>query len=254
MQLHYRVLGEGQPFVILHGLFGFSDNWQTHAIKLAEYYQVIVVDQRNHGHSDWADTNSYQDMANDLFELFQTLKLENVILMGHSMGGKTAMFFAEQHQELLDKLILVDMGIKAYPPHHTEIINGIKSLQLNQYTARSQAEKELQKSISSNGIRQFLLKNLYWVEKGQLAWRMNISVLEREMPEILRAFQPKEEITVPTLFIKGELSNYILEEDKKEMQEVFVDASFTTIENAGHWVHSEQPEEFINAVLSFCLL
>lgn len=254
MKLHYRTLGEGQALVILHGLFGFSDNWQTHAIKLSEYYQVILVDQRNHGHSTWANTNSYHDMATDLFELCQDLNLENIILMGHSMGGKTAMFFAEQHPELIDKLIIVDMGIKAYPPHHTEIINGIKSLKLNSYSARSQAEKDLQQHIESYGVRQFLLKNLYWVEKGQLAWRMNISVLEREMPEILRAFQPKEEITVPTLFIKGELSNYILEEDKKEMQEVFVDASFTTIENAGHWVHSEQPEEFINAVLSFCLL
>jgi pimeloyl-ACP methyl ester carboxylesterase len=254
MKLHYRSLGEGQPFVILHGLFGFSDNWQTHAIKLSEYFNVILVDQRNHGHSAWSETNSYQDMADDLYELCQNLKLENIILLGHSMGGKTAMFFADNHPELIDKLILVDMGIKAYPPHHTEIINGIKSLDLTKYTARSQADKELEKSIHSYGIRQFLLKNLYWLEKGKLAWRMNVDVLEREMPEILRAFKSEQEIHIPTLFIKGALSNYILEEDIKSIQEIFVDASFVTIENAGHWVHSEQPDDFMNAVLTFCLL
>lgn len=166
MKLHYRTLGEGQPFVILHGLFGFSDNWQTHALKLAQYFKVVVVDQRNHGHSSWADTNSYQDMANDLFELCQDLELENIILMGHSMGGKTAMYFADEHADLIDKLIVVDMGIKEYPPHHNEIIAGIKSLELEKYTARSQADAELTKTLSSYSIRQFLLKNLYWKEKG----------------------------------------------------------------------------------------
>ncbi|HRO74834.1 MAG TPA: alpha/beta fold hydrolase [Crocinitomicaceae bacterium] len=254
MKLHYRTLGEGQPFVILHGLFGFSDNWQTHALKLAQYFKVVVVDQRNHGHSSWADTNSYQDMANDLFELCQDLELENIILMGHSMGGKTAMYFADEHADLIDKLIVVDMGIKEYPPHHNEIIAGIKSLELEKYTARSQADAELTKTLSSYSIRQFLLKNLYWKEKGKLAWRMNLDVLERELPKILNAFEPKNTFTKPTLFIRGALSNYILDDDFKEISSVFVDAEFETIENAGHWVHAEQPEQFLNTVLSFCLL
>lgn len=253
MKLHYRILGEGKPFVILHGLFGCSDNWQTHALKLAEYYQVILVDQRNHGHSDWTETHTYEDMAADLFELCQDLKLKDFILMGHSMGGKTAMFFAGQHEELIEKLIIVDMGMKAYPPHHSDIIAGIKSLNLDKYTARSQADEDLKKSISSYSVRQFLLKNLYWKEKGKLAWRMNVSLLEKEMPSILEAFQPDKSISIPTLFIKGALSNYILEEDWSSIEDVFIDAQLDIIEDAGHWIHAEQPEAFINAVLSFCL-
>lgn len=253
MKLHYRILGEGKPFVILHGLFGFSDNWQTHALKLAEYYQVILVDQRNHGHSDWAETHTYEDMAADLFELCEELQLKDFILLGHSMGGKTAMFFAGQHEELIEKLIIVDMGMKAYPPHHSDIIAGIKSLDLDKYTARSQADEDLKKSISSYGVRQFLLKNLYWKEKGKLAWRMNVPLLEKEMPSILKEFQPGKTINIPTLFIKGALSNYILEEDWGSIEDVFIDAQLDIIKDAGHWVHAEQPDAFINAVLSFCL-
>lgn len=254
MKLHYRVIGDGQPFVILHGLFGYSDNWQSHALKLSQYYKVILVDQRNHGHSPWAETNSYQEMAADVFELCQDLNLENIILLGHSMGGKTAMFFAQQHENLIDKLIIVDMGMKAYPPHHTEIIAGLKSLDLDKYKSRGQADEALQSSISSYSIRQFLLKNLFWKEKGKLAWRMNLNVLEREMPEILEAFDSDTTILVPTLFIKGDLSNYILEEDKPSLKKVFIDSEFETIEEAGHWVHAEKPELFLNTILSFCLL
>ncbi len=254
MKLHYRVIGDGQPFIILHGLFGYSDNWQTNALKLSQYFKVILVDLRNHGHSPWAETNSYQEMADDVFELCQDLNLKNSILLGHSMGGKTAMFFAQQYENLIDKLIIVDMGIKEYPPHHTEIINGLHSLKLAEYSSRGQADKELQKSISSYSIRQFLLKNLYWKEKGELAWRMNLEVLEREMPNILAAFQSDSTIHVPTLFIRGALSNYILEEDKPSIRKIFIDSQFETIEDAGHWVHAEQPELFLNTILSFCLL
>lgn len=163
------------------------------------------------------------------------------------------MFFAGQHEELIEKLIIVDMGMKAYPPHHSDIIAGIKSLNLDKYTARSQADEDLKKSISSYSVRQFLLKNLYWKEKGKLAWRMNVSLLEKEMPSILEAFQPDKSISIPTLFIKGALSNYILEEDWSSIEDVFIDAQLDIIEDAGHWIHAEQPEAFINAVLSFCL-
>lgn len=254
MKLHYRVLGEGQPFVILHGLFGYSDNWQSHALKLAQYFQVILVDQRNHGHSPWAETHTYDGMVDDLYTLCQDLKLENIILLGHSMGGKTAMHFTAKYEELVDKLIIVDMGIKSYPPHHTEIITGLKSLNLPEYSSRGQADKALQQSISSYSIRQFLLKNLYWVEKGKLAWRMNLEVLDKEMPQILQAFSYDDTLMLPTLFIRGAASNYILDEDYTSIKDIFIDAQIVTIEEAGHWVHAEQPEEFLNTVLSFCLL
>lgn len=252
MKLHYRELGEGKPLIILHGLFGFSDNWQTHAKKLSEYYHVMLVDLRNHGHSDWADENSYQLMAADVYELCRDLQLNNFILMGHSMGGKVAMYFAQEHENILDKLIVVDIGIKSYPMHHEHILAGIHAVDLPNITARSQAEQQMSPHIDSEGVKQFLLKNLYWKEKGKLAWRMNVEVLEREMPKIL-AGVPEKEVSVPTLFIRGELSNYILDDDIAEIENVFIDAEVVTIKNAGHWVHAEAPTEFLDTLLSFCL-
>ncbi|NVK64512.1 MAG: alpha/beta fold hydrolase [Flavobacteriales bacterium] len=252
MKLHYRELGEGKPLMILHGLFGFSDNWQTHAKKLAEYYRVILVDLRNHGHSDWSDEFSYDIMAEDVIELAHDLELEDLILVGHSMGGKVAMTVAQKEDELLEKLVVVDMGTKSYPMHHEHILAGIHAVKVDEIKARREAEEQMSAHIESEGVMQFLLKNLYWKEKGKLAWRMNVDVLEREMPEILKAL-PEGEVFAPTLFIRGELSNYIREEDFESLENQFLDARIVTIEGAGHWVHAEAPTEFLETLLSFCL-
>jgi pimeloyl-ACP methyl ester carboxylesterase len=144
------------------------------------------------------------------------------------------------------------MGIKEYPPHHQHILQGIHSVKLDGVTSRSDAEKQLSKYIDSEGVKQFLLKNLFWKEKGKLAWRMNVPVLEDSMNEILSAL-PEKEVFVPSAFIRGELSNYILDEDIPEIENLFPDSQYITISNAGHWVHAEKPEEFIDAVLGFCL-
>jgi esterase len=253
MNLHYRELGSGQPFVILHGLFGSSDNWQTHAKKLADYYRVILVDQRNHGHSSWSNEFSYELMAEDLLELCNDLALTNFILMGHSMGGKTAMTFAKNHENLISKLIIVDMGIKQYPMHHQQILEGLNSINLSEIESRSQAENSLSQFVESPGVKQFLLKNLYWNDEKKFSWRMNIPVLEREMQEILKKITFDKEILIHSLFIRGEYSNYILDEDWEEIEEVFPDSNLITIQNAGHWVHAEAPKDFIDKVLSFCL-
>jgi esterase len=252
MKLHYREMGEGTPMMILHGLFGFSDNWQTHAKKLAEYYRVILVDLRNHGHSPWSDEFSYQLMADDIHELAQDLGLKKFILVGHSMGGKVAMLFAQQHEEMLEKLVVVDIGVKEYPMHHQHILAGLHALDLENMKARSEADAVLRKYIDSEGVIQFLLKNLYWIEKGKLAFRMNLTVLEQEMPDILGAI-PEAEVFTPTLFIRGELSNYILDEDIRQLEDYFPDSSVVTIPNAGHWVHAEAPDLFIDTMLGFCL-
>ena len=238
--------------MILHGLFGFSDNWQTHGKKLAEYYRVILVDLRNHGHSDWSDEFSYEIMADDVKELCDELGLSELILMGHSMGGKVAINFAQKNEELLEKLVVVDMGTKGYAMHHDHILQGIHSVKLEGVSSRREADVQMSPFIESNGIKQFLLKNLYWKEKGKLAWRMNIDVLEREMPNILSQMT-NDEVMIPTLFIRGELSNYILDEDIEDLENQFPDSEVQTIANAGHWVHAEAPGEFIDALLSFCL-
>ncbi|HLP56875.1 MAG TPA: alpha/beta fold hydrolase [Fluviicola sp.] len=252
MKLFHRILGEGQPLLILHGLFGHSDNWQTHAKKLAEYYQVILIDQRNHGHSDWSDEFSYELLAQDLHELITELGLQKIILLGHSMGGKTVMRYAQLHPELIEKLIVVDMGVKAYPPHHTDILAGLSKVDLNVVKSRSEVEAILLPYVPVDGTRQFLMKNLYWKEKTQLAWRMNVPVLEREMESILAAIPP-DEVLIRTLFIRGALSNYIIDEDIPDLEDQFPDSDVITVPNAGHWVHAEAPEAFVNAVLEFCL-
>ena len=252
MKLHHRELGSGQPMIIMHGLFGFSDNWQTHAKKFADYYRVILVDLRNHGHSDWSDEFSYELMVKDLKELCDDLGLKNILLIGHSMGGKVAMLFAQKHKELLDKLVVVDIGVKAYPMHHQHILAGMHAIDLPKIQLRKEAEEILKRFIDSDGVRQFLLKNLHWKEKGQLAWRMNLSVLEREMENIL-SMLPEKEVMLPTLFIRGELSNYILDEDIEQLEDQFPDSEIVTLKNAGHWVHAEAPEAFVDAVLGFCL-
>lgn len=184
MELFYREMGEGQPLVILHGLFGFSDNWQTQAKKFSDYYRVILVDLRNHGHSPWSDAFSYALMVEDLKSLFDALNLTDVILLGHSMGGKVAMHFAQKYEDRLNKLIVVDMGVKSYPLHHEHILKAFHEIDLSKLSARSEAEAILKQFIDSDGVRQFLLKNLYWMEKGKLSWRVNFPVLERNVRNI----------------------------------------------------------------------
>lgn len=253
MLLHYKDSGtSGKVVCILHGLFGQSDNWQTHANKLSSYFRVITVDQRNHGHSEWHHEFSYKHLAEDLEELVQHLQIDTFYLIGHSMGGKTAMHYAQIYPDRLEKLIVVDIGVKKYPFHHHEIIEGIKSVKLSNINSRSEAEAAMKPFINSNGVRQFLLKNLYWKEKGQLGWRMNVDVLEAEMDEILSEI-PSKEVWIQTLFIRGALSNYILDEDWDEIEELFPDSELVTIENSGHWVHAEASEVFLEHVLEFLI-
>lgn len=252
MKLHYTVLGEGKPLIILHGLFGCSDNWRSHGKKIAEYFQVYMIDLRNHGHSAWNNEFSYQNMVDDVFEFMQEHHLSDATMLGHSMGGKVAMLFAQQHPDLIEKLIVVDMGIKAYPPHHQHILKAINTLDLSSIKKRSEAHEHMGKYIDSEGVKQFLLKNIYWKEQGKLAWRMNVKILEAKMPEILKAIESIECLT-QTLFIRGELSQYILDEDISSLETAFPDSQFVTVKNAGHWVHAESPEVFLNAVLEFTL-
>lgn len=251
MKLHFRKLGEGgRPLVILHGLFGSSDNWQTLARKFAEDFTVYLVDFRNHGHSPWSKEFSYRILADDVHELFVDESISDAILVGHSMGGKAAMLFAQLYPELLHGLVVVDMGVKAYSPRHTRILEGLNAINLGQVKSRGEAERILADYVDSVGVLRFLLKNLYWVEKGQLGWRINIEVLEREMPEILSAL-PEGVVEIPTLFIDGETSDYIHEDDHYDIIRQFPKGMIETIEGAGHWVHAEAPAMFYQAIMDF---
>lgn len=245
-------MGEGQPLIVLHGLFGSLDNWQTHGKKLSEYFEVYLVDQRNHGHSEWSEEFNYDLLADDLNEFIQEHNLKDVILVGHSMGGKTIMRYAQKYSDNIAKMIVVDMGVKEYPVHHDAILDGLKSIDLKEINSRTGASKQLSKYIDNQSIRQFLLKNLYWIEKGKLGWRINIDVLDRKMAEIVKAL-PKEESLIEVLFVAGGQSNYILTKDHEDIRTIFPLADFHTIERAGHWIHAEAPEEFMEEVLGYCL-
>ena len=252
MQLFYKEYGDGKPVVILHGLFGFSDNWKSQAKVLANYFRVIVVDLRNHGRSEWDEIHNYETMADDVIETMDSLKLFEFHVIGHSMGGKVAMHLAQSYPARLLKTIVVDMGVKSYPMHHQDLIEAIKAVPLDTISARSQVNTFLSDRIPEEGVRQFLLKNLYWIERGKLAWRMNIAVLEANMRLILNAL-PEIEVLSPTLFIKGADSNYILEEDYESIENIFLDSEIQSISGAGHWVHADSFEEFTERVIGFLL-
>jgi pimeloyl-ACP methyl ester carboxylesterase len=250
MKLHYRNIGEGEPLIILHGLFGSADNWLTLGKKFAENFSVYFVDQRNHGHSPHTEEFNYELMAEDLYELITDLGLSQVNLLGHSMGGKTCIEFAKHHSNLIKKMIVVDISQKAYPLHHDALLDGMNNMDLSIIKSRSEADVFLSQTISDVGVRQFLLKNLYWIEPGQLAWRINLPVLSRKISEIVDEIK-FDHIDVPTLFIRGGRSNYILESDYVTIRSKFASSEIFTIEEAGHWVHAEAPSEFYTCVMNF---
>jgi esterase len=250
MKLFSRTLGEGQPLLILHGLFGNSDNWQTHAKRMSEHFQVILVDQRNHGHSPHDAEMDYDVLAHDLYELIAEQGLRDVLLIGHSMGGKTIMRFAQQYNFLVDKMIVADMGIKQYPPHHDSVFRGLFAVDVAHCPGRKEAEERMMEHIPDAATRQFLLKSLYWKEPGKLAWRFNLPVLFEQREKLMSAI-PNERIEAQTLFLRGGRSQYVADEDIAVIKALAPFAEFDTIEDAGHWLHAEAPDVFIEKSLSF---
>lgn len=252
MELHYRTFGEGQPLVILHGLFGSSDNWLTLGRKLVEQHKVYLVDQRNHGRSPWSDEWDYQVMAEDLHEFVQQQQLDNFILIGHSMGGKTAMNYAARfYPSRVEKLVVVDIAPKPYPVHHDTIVAGLKSLNLSEINSRKVADEQLSAQIKEADVRQFLLKNLYRNEEKKFSWRINLQVIGNNLAKVSEGLAENLQYDETTLFIRGRHSNYIKDQDELVIKNHFPNADIKTVENAGHWVHAEQPAAFLEALLRF---
>jgi pimeloyl-ACP methyl ester carboxylesterase len=252
MKLFYRKLGQGQPLIIMHGLFGQSDNWNTLAKQFAEQdFEVYIVDLRNHGLSPHSDVWNYQVMSDDILELINDTNLQNVVLLGHSMGGKVAMQFAVDHQKLLDKLIVVDIGPKYYPPHNLDVLKALNEVDFNVVKNRKEVENVLSKHITDIGTKQFLLKNIYWKDDEKLDWRFNLKVISEHIENVGEITPSDKRVNTPTVFIRGEKSNYILDEDFNLIQEIFSLSKLETIHGAGHWVHAEKPKEFFETVLRF---
>jgi len=267
MELYCRKHGIGSPFVIIHGLYGSSDNWLNISKKLAERYTVYAIDQRNHGRSGFSNENSYDDMKADLAEFFNRHQIEKAVVLGHSMGGKTAMWFAADYPEKIEKLIIADIAPKDYLElkevsqyHlHRNILLAMQEVDFSQIQMRNEVDDILAEKIDDAKIRKFLLKNVDKDKKTkQYKWRLNPPVLYDHLEEIVAGvnrkwFEDRIPITsYPVIFIRGLKSNYILDDDKILINEIYPDARIVDIPEAGHWLHAEKPKEFMNAVLLCC--
>ncbi|MBI5463954.1 MAG: alpha/beta fold hydrolase [Ignavibacteriales bacterium] len=252
MQLFYQQHGDaGVPLIILHGLLGSSDNWHTHAKLFGRHFRVFALDARNHGRSPHEPVFNYHVMAEDVHEFIQQHRLGAVHLLGHSMGGKTAMFLATLYPDAVEKLIVVDIAPKASSPSHDEIFDALEGLDLSRYAYRKEIDEALSKRIPNFFTRQFVLKNLRRNADNSFDWKMNLDAI-RKNHEGINAAVPNDRIfSKPTLFIKGGNSRYILESDILAIHEIFPSARIATIAEAGHWVHSDAPDPFASVVLDF---
>jgi pimeloyl-ACP methyl ester carboxylesterase len=249
--LHTTILGSGPPLLILHGFLGMSDNWKTLGTKLAKNYQVHLIDQRNHGRSFHSDEFDMELLIEDILHYIKNNNLKKVNLLGHSMGGKVAMLFAVTYPNLVDKLIIADISPRAYKPHHQQILAALNAVNFQIQNTRKKVEEVLKIYIQDSGILQFLLKNVYWKEKGKLAYRFNLNSLTENYNEIGVALPSFTEFNGDTLFLKGENSDYITKNDEPLIKAHFENAQIRTVKNAGHWLHAENPTQFYNEVVSF---
>ena len=245
-------LCEAKPLLIIHGFLGMSDNWKSFgSLYATEGFQTHMLDLRNHGKSFHSDDFSYDVMCQDVLEYCQEHNLDKVSIIGHSMGGKVAMLFATKHPETVEKLIVADIGPKYYAPHHQDILAGLNAVDFSIKPSRAEVEETLYPYIPDFGTRQFLMKNLYWVEPGQLGFRFNLKVFNNKIDVIGTALPEENIFEKPTLFIRGGNSNYILDTDLPEIKKHFPNFELVTIPNVGHWLHAENPKLFFEETARF---
>lgn len=253
MKLFFRETGAGQPLIILHGLFGTSDNWVTIARKLGENFRVLTPDLRNHGHSPHSPVFDFPALEDDLLEFIETHELEHPVLVGHSLGGKTAMLFALHQPERVSKLVVVDISPRRYPRNseHESLIRAMQAVDLPAARNRGDVEKSLAQSVKSTRILQFLMKNTYRDENGKIGWRLNLKALGDNLQSVFEEVDVPGKYDGPALFIRGALSPYITDEDIPLIKMKFPGAAIRTVPNASHWVHADAPGEFYEILRSF---
>jgi esterase len=248
VKLFFREYGSGQPIVILHGLFGSSDNWLTQAKLFSEAgYKVFTVDLRNHGMSPHDPEFDYKAMVHDLEEFFDDHALSNATLIGHSMGGKAAMNFALVHPDKIERLIIVDIAPRFYDLEHYLIADGLAAIPIDEINSRNEADDVLKEYVSDAGTRQFLLKNLQRKPEGGFSWKINLPIIREKLGNIGEDLLFEGTFIKPTLFIRGANSSYVLDSDLKRIREIFPDSKLETLD-AGHWVQAEKPKEFVQVV------
>ncbi len=242
--LHSKIVGNGNPLVILHGLFGMSDNWLTLGRKFSEHFEVHLVDLRNHGRSFHDDVMDYEGLVQDILQYLEYHNLNTIHILGHSLGGKVAMFFAVLHPEKVEKLIVADIAPKTYSNRHQTIFDAMDKVDFNLIKTREEVGKILSESIPNQGMVQFLLKNVYHKTSTELDWRFNKIVLQKNYELLNEPLPVYSTFEKETLFLKGENSDYILPKDESLITAHFPNAQIKTISNAGHWLHAENPDEF----------
>ena len=251
MKLNFRTMGSGQPLIIMHGVFGSSDNWQTLGKVFAESQAVYLVDLRNHGNSPHSDTFDYDVMVEDVVELMDDQGISQAHILGHSMGGKVAMHLATQNPDRVGKLIVVDIAPKYYAPHHQQIFEGFHSVDLLNLNNRKDADDQMSLVITNMGVRQFILKNLERRKDGSFGWKLNLSAIEAAIEKVGAGMEANVSFDGPSMFIAGSKSDYITQEDHTLIHDYFPTAQIEVVAGAGHWVHAEKPKELGALVIEF---
>lgn len=259
--MYFRESGNGPNLIILHGLFGSSDNWLTISRRLESQFRIFLPDLRNHGQSPHAESHTYEDMAADLEFLFENNHIDKATILGHSMGGKLAMMFAALHPEKTERLIVADIAPKRYEiegkgeEDQELLLSLMENLDFSSFTSRKEIDEALAKKIRSISLRQFLIKNIYRNKEGKFSWKINIPVIKRDLSHIIHDvninfFNEYKPITsYPVTFIRGLNSDYIPDEDIPMIYSIYPQVQIIDIPDAGHWLHAEQPDEFIKTVL-----
>lgn len=253
VDLYCREVGEGPPLVILHGLLGAGGNWHSLSRNVfGNQFSVYAVDLRNHGRSPHADRFDYPAMVADLEHFFDRRDLSEAHLLGHSMGGKTAMHYALAHPDGVSKLVVVDVAPRAYPPQHLPILEALKSVDFADVDSRDDVEEQLRRKISSEPVRQFLMKNLaYDRDAGAYSWQMALDIIHRNYEAINEAVENGRTYDGPVLVVRGERSDYVRDEDRTQIERLFPRARIETVAGAGHWVHADRPDVFAAVVVDF---
>jgi len=254
MELFFREYGTGKPLVILHGILGISDNWVSFGRKMARKgYHVLIPDQRNHGHSPHNPAFNYYALSDDLQDFLERNKVSNPVILGHSMGGKVAMRYTLENPDSVDRLVVVDTSMRTYVRvnQHQRLIDAMLSVEFGEGMGRPEVERILREKISDERLLQFLLKSLYWKRKGLLGWRHNLEAISYNLDSMYDGVFYSSRFERPALFVRGGLSDYVLEQDFPSILTNFPAAVFATIDNGTHWVHADDPEKFLKIVAGF---
>jgi esterase len=253
LDLSYRHWGSGEPLIILHGLFGSAVNWQAIGMRLSQHWSIFALDLRNHGDSPHNPDFSYDALSCDLKKFMEQRNIEKAILLGHSLGGKIVMTFADRFPEKAERLIILDIAPKPYPAGHRDMLKAMIDLDLDRIKSRKEALDALAASIPPLPTRQFLLKSLIRGVDGRYRWKINLDAIDRHLDELSRGPRLENQFSNPTMFISGRESNYIVEEDTEIIRKYYPGARIVTLFGAGHWLHADAQEETVEAIVDFLL-